>query len=68
MTTRSVAISVAGRIVCMYAIREKISQIEGSLNYVLATTKPQYVDWNWVGQQNEIIAALKNDLEQIRDI
>ncbi len=68
MTTRSVAISMAGRIVCMHALQEKISRIEGSLNYVLATTKFQYVDWDWVGQQNEIVAALKNDLEQIRDI
>ncbi|MFA7086494.1 MAG: hypothetical protein WC145_07470 [Aliarcobacter sp.] len=52
----------------MHALQEKISRIEGSLNYVLATTKFQYVDWDWVGQQNEIVAALKNDLEQIRDI
>lgn len=67
MANSTVQISPAGRIVCIHTLDSKIRELSGQLQYYLTTTAGQYVDLDWVQQQELLIATLTADLNHLRN-
>lgn len=65
MGDETIPISPIGRVVCMHAVREKLSQTQGALAYYQTVTAPHLQDHEWIVQQDLIIEALTYDLEHL---
>jgi hypothetical protein len=67
MSSTTIPISPAGRIICMNQLETTIREYLGEINYYLATVNPSYVDREWIAQRRELVRQLSEDLQHLRD-